>query len=336
MGFLVVAARRLSSVDLDRIGVIGHSGGAHAALTYGSLPGAAVDAVVSLDTTQDYHGLKDPGWADMTNLVVKNRDHFTSPLLMVAGPNAFFELVDTLQHARRYYFTIKDMGHGDYIAHGIIGRERLYQLHLGDPKLTAEAKAEEKVALATVKLCYHALCLYILRFLEAQLKRDAAARDFLTKQYRDTKLGGDEPHVEFVTAGCTGPDPYAENSAVPPTPRQLHRFLREEGSGKTIRVLKRFRRDSPDAPIYYKTFELYMVCDLLDEGKILDAILFRDYYRESGLHFEKYLLESAKVFHRRGATWLATTYYKRLLLFEPTNHEAADGLKELGKEKKER
>jgi pimeloyl-ACP methyl ester carboxylesterase len=107
MAFLVAAARQLPGVDPDRVGVIGHSGGAHAALTYGSLPGAAVDAVVSLDTTQDYHGLKDPGWEPMTTLVLRNRKHFKCPLLMVAGPAAFFALADTLQASRRYYFTVK-------------------------------------------------------------------------------------------------------------------------------------------------------------------------------------------------------------------------------------
>src|SRR5262249_13551622 len=94
MGFLAAAARRLPGVDWRHIGVIGHSGGAHAALTYGSLASSAVDAVVSLDTTQDYHGLKDPGWEEMTTLVARNRKNFTSPLLMAAGPDAFFELAD--------------------------------------------------------------------------------------------------------------------------------------------------------------------------------------------------------------------------------------------------
>jgi predicted dienelactone hydrolase len=329
MGFLVAAARQLSMVDADRVGVIGHSGGAHAALTYGSLPGAVVDAVVSLDTTQDYHGLNDPGWAEMTTLVVKNRKHFTSPLLMVAGPSAFFELADTLEHARRYYLTIKGMGHNDYIAQGGISRERLYQLHLGDPKHTADARAEKKADLARVKSGYHALCVYILRFLEAELKGDAAAKAFLATRYRDTELGGDEPHVECAPVGSTGPDRYSDNSAVPPTPRQLHRFLREEGSGKTIAVLKRFRKDVPNAPIYYPTFELYLVCDLLDEGRAQDAISFRDYYHESGPDCGKILLQLA----RAQSTRSAATNFKRLLLLEPTNRDAAEGLKNLGEQK---
>jgi pimeloyl-ACP methyl ester carboxylesterase len=335
MAFLVAAARQRSEVDWNHIGVIGHSGGAHAALTYALLPGATVDAVVSLDTTQDYHGLKDPGWEDMTTLVVKNRKNFTSSLLMVASPHAFFELADTLQYTRRYYFTITGMDHGDYVSQGGIWRERRAELQVGDPKETATARTEDKAALTKVKAGYRALCLYILRFLEAELKGDVAGKDYLAKQYRSTQLGGVEPHVEFVPNGRTGPDPYPADSNVPPTPRQLHRFLREQGSSKTIDILKRFRKEASDAPIYYKRFELYLVCDLLDEGKTQDAIAFRDYYRESGLDCEKFFLDFARASRRRGATWLATTYYRRLLQLQPTNREAADQLKRLNEEKNE-
>jgi hypothetical protein len=335
MEFLIASARQLPGVDWNHIGVVGHSGGAHAALRFGSLPDSAVDAVVSLDTTQDYHGLKDPGWEEMTTLVVKNRKTFTRPLLMVAGPHAFFELADMLQFSRRSYFTVKDMGHNDYISQGGIGREWRCQLHRDDRNQTAEALAEENAVLERVKAGYQALCLYILRFLEAELKGDAAGKDFLAKQHHDAKLGDVEPHVELVPEGHTGPDPYKEDSALPPTPRQLRRFLREQGSGKTIGVLKRFRKEAPTAPIYYPISELYLVCDLLDEGKTQAAIAFRDYYRESGLDCTDYLLKSAKGFQRQGATKLAVTYYRRLLLLEPANREAADKLKELSGEKKE-
>jgi len=95
------------------------------------------------------------------------------------------------------------------------------------------------------------------------------------------------------------------------------------------------REEAPAAPIYFPIFELNLVCDLLDEGKTQDAVAFRDYYRESGLDCTKLILEFAKGFQRQGATKLAVTYYKRLLLLEPTNREAADGLKKLGEEKRE-
>jgi pimeloyl-ACP methyl ester carboxylesterase len=336
MEFLIATARQIPGVDWNHVGVIGHSGGAHAALRFGSLADAAVEAVVSLDTTQDYHALTDPGWEEMTTLVVKNRKNFRCPLLMVAGPSAFFELADTLQHTRRYYLTIKDMDHDDYIAQGGISRERLYQLHLGDAKQTEKARAEEKTRLARVKAGYQGLCEYILHFLEAELKGDPAGKGVLAKKYRDTPLGGDEPHVEFVPAGRDGPDPFTEDSTVPPTPRQLHRFLREHGSGKTIAVLKRFRKDAPAAPIYYPIFELYLVCDLLDAGKARDAIAFSDYYRETGLDCAKLLSQAAKGFQSTGATKLAETYHKRLLLLNPTSRPGADERKQPRDEKKDR
>jgi dienelactone hydrolase len=335
MDFLVAFARQIPAADCNHIGVVGHSGGAHAALRFGALPNSAVDAIVSLDTTQDYHGLKDPGWEEMTTLVVRNRKNFKCPLVMAAAPHAFFELADTLQFCRRYYFTIKDMGHNDYISQGGISRERLYQLHRTDQKQTVQDRAQEKAALERVKAGYQALCLYILRFLEAELKQDAAAKTFLAKQYRETKLGDVEQHVEFVPEGRTGPDPYKEDSTQPPTPRQLRRLLREKGSDKTVGVLKRFRKQVPTAPIYEQIAELYLVCDLLDERRIPEAAAFRDYYAECGLDCTRLILESARAFQRSGATRLAATYYQRLLLLEPANREAAVKVRELSEEKKE-
>src|SRR5262249_48726309 len=146
----------------------------------------------------------------------------------------------------------------------------------------------------------------------------------------------DEPHVEFVPAGRDGPDPFAEDSAVAPTPRQLHRFLRERGSGKTIAVLRRFRKLAPTAPIYYPIFELNLVCDLLDQGKTRDAIAFSDYYRESGLDCTKLLAQFARGFESNGATKLAATYHKRLLLLSPTSRQGADERKQPRDEKKDR
>jgi hypothetical protein len=148
-------------------------------------------------------------------------------------------------------------------------------------------------------------------------------------------LGDDVPHVEYVPEGCSGPDPYKTDSPLPPTPRQLRRFLREQGSNQTIAVLKRFRKEAPTAPIYYPIFELNLVSDLLDEGRKRDGIAFREYYRESGLDCGKIFLEFGKGFQRAGATKQAACFYKRVLSLEPSNGEAAAKLKELSEREKE-
>jgi dienelactone hydrolase len=333
--FLIAYARQLPGVDWNHVGLVGHSLGAQAALLFRSQPNSAVDAVVSLDTTQDYRGVKDPMWEYyLTTPVQTNRKNFTCPLLMVADAHAFFELADSLQHSRRYYLTLTEMGHNDYISQGRISRERLYQLHLGDPNQTAEARAEEKAGLERARVGYPAVCTYALRFLEAELKGDVAAQEYLAKQYRETKLGGDAPHVEYVPEGATGPDPYKEDSGLPPTPRQLRPFLREQGSAKTIAVLRRFRKDAPTAPVYHPNFELFLVSDLLDRGQVQDAVAFRDYYRESGLDCDKVFLELGKLSQGQGRRDRAADFYKRVLLLDPANREAADKLKDVTEGKK--
>jgi dienelactone hydrolase len=327
--FLIAQAQRLPGVDWGRIGLVGHSAGAQASLVFRSQANSAVDAVVSLDTTQDYRGRRDPGW-EFTSQVVKNGKNFTCPLLMVAGPDAFFEMADTLQGAERYYLTIKDMGHNDYISQGGVHNERMYQLHLKNPGQKAAERAREKAALEKARAGYRALCVYVLRFLEAKLKGDVAGKDFLAKQYRHTRPGDAEPWVEYVPAGRTGPDPYKQDSALPPTPRQLRPLLREQGGARTIALLRRFRKTAPTHPIFSQLFQLHVVSDLLDQGKTKDAIAFRDYYRETGLDCNKILLEIGKGYQRMGMTKWAAIFYKRVLLLDPSNREAAGGFKEVG------
>jgi hypothetical protein len=112
-------------------------------------------------------------------------------------------------------------------------------------------------------------------------------------------------------------------------------FLRQHGSEQTITVYKRFRKDAPAAPIYEHLFELNLVSDLLDEGKTRDAVALRDYFRETGLDCGKILLAFGKSLQSQGRPELAAKYYKRLLLLEPTNGEAAARLKEVGGGKKD-
>jgi hypothetical protein len=77
---------------------------------------------------------------------------------------------------------IKDMDHDDYVSQGGIRRERLYQFHRGDPKQTAEARDKEQTALERARVGYQTLCRYILRFFQAELKADAAGKEFLAKR----------------------------------------------------------------------------------------------------------------------------------------------------------
>jgi tetratricopeptide (TPR) repeat protein len=330
--FLIAYASRLPGVDWQHVAVMGHSGGAHGALTYRAQAGVAADVIVSLDTTQDYYSLADRRWETMTTPVTKNIEHMTGPILMVANPHAFFQMADSLSAARRYYLTIKDLGHNDFIAQGRIGRDLRYRARLAN---LAEKKpasfaddAQEKTELDAVKVAYEALCVYLLHFLDAELKRDVAGKASLEKQYRDTKLGDMAPHVEFVPEGRTAPDPYPANSSQPPTPRQLRYFLRDQGVEKTIALMKRFRKDSP-SPIDHQVFGLALVGELLEQGKTHDAIAFHEYYREAGIDYVKVFMGWGDVYLRLGVKSYATDAYKKVLRLDPKNVEAAAKLKEV-------
>lgn len=331
--FLIAFARRQTNVDWNHIGLVGHSAGAQASLMFRSQPATTVDAVVSLDTTQDYRGVADPMWS-FTPEVLKNGKNFDCPLLMVAGPNAFFELADTLQSAERYYLTIDHLGHNDYILQGHIHNDCLSKLQLDDPKQTAETRAREKAELDKSRAGYQALCEYILRFFAAKLKGDAAAKEFLAKQYRDSKIGDDAPHVEYMPIGRIGPDAYRESSTTPPTPRQLRPYLKEHGSEKTIALYRKFRKDFAAHPIFSQNFELFLVSDLLDRSKTADAIAFRDYFRESDLDCDKIFLAIANNYHKSGLMKPATIFYQRMLQLDPSNREAAERLTEIERERK--
>ena len=123
MEYLIGYAYGLSNVDWNHIGLVGHSAGAQAALMFQAQDATPVDAVVSLDTTQDYTGLADHRWDDMIHPILENRSNSRRPLLFVANSHAVFEFADQLTDAERYYLTFRDMGHDDFVSQGIQRRE---------------------------------------------------------------------------------------------------------------------------------------------------------------------------------------------------------------------
>ncbi|HMP04193.1 MAG TPA: hypothetical protein PKD86_09635 [Gemmatales bacterium] len=327
LDFLIAQAAELPFVDWQHIGLIGHSAGAQAALRFRAQPQCPVDAMVCLDTTQDYHSISNPLW-DYPAHVLKNQARFTGPLLMVAGPGAFFELADALRQAPRYYLTLPNLSHNDYISQGLWRRESNERLSRGEPSPAAADRLSEQSAREQARHEYQALNSYILLFLQATLKGEPRAQELLAKEYRTSKIGT-APHVEFVPVGRTGPDAYTDAQAEPPTPRQFRALVREEGSAKAIVLLRRLRTRMAKHPISQKQFQLAVVGDLLDQGSTEHALAFRDYYREFGLDCGTEFLSSGNDFHRMGLSHVAAMLYRRVLLLDPSCREAADKLREI-------
>jgi pimeloyl-ACP methyl ester carboxylesterase len=338
MQFLIGYARQLPNVDWHHVGVIGHSAGAHATLMYRAQADCLADAVVSLDTTQDYYSTAELRWGELCATVGKNRKNMTGALLMVANPHAYFQLADSLSLARRYYLTIKDLDHNNFVSQSSMMGEFRQRLRFAtaagtDVKTPNAEEVKERTRLTAVKSAYESLCIYILHFLDAELKGDAAGKKFVATQYRDTPLAGAAPHVEYVPPGVTGAEPYAEDGSLPPTPRQVRDFLRKHGSAKTVALFRRFQKETPTQPIYHSIFGWALVSDLLNQGKTQDAIVLRDYYRESGPDFGRMFLEWGQLFQGWGRNESARDFFKKVLLLDPSNREAADRLKKIDDEK---
>lgn len=334
MEFLISYARKLPNVDWQHIGVVGHSGGAHAVLRLRAQERSVVDAVVSLDTTQDYYSLKDPRWNALTSTVSEGRRHFTGPLLAVANPYAFFPLFDTLEQSRRYYLTVRDLEHNDFIFQGGARQNLLVQLlnrtntkaGMRDPN---EEEVKERKRLYAIRNSYESLNKYVLQFLNAYLKGDGAARDGLVSQYAKTDLGGSELHVEYVPEGTAGPSSYQDDATGLPTPRQIRPFLRENGVEKTLKLLKRVSKESPKHPVLHQTFAFALIYDLLEEEKNSDAIAITAFIKDIHPGFtDTEFTQTCKDFASDDDDFAIKCFQKALIL-DPGNKEAARKLREL-------
>jgi pimeloyl-ACP methyl ester carboxylesterase len=319
--FLIAHARRQPNVDWQHIGLIGHSLGAQAILMYRAQAASPVDALVSLDTTQDYHPLASPGWSDMTRRLRENSEYFNGPLLMVANAKALFQLADSLGRAERYYFTLSGQDHNDFIDQGLKRRA-----------VEREAKPGDATLSATVELAragYESVCAYALDFFDVYLKSQSGRREELIKKFRETKVGGDWPHVEYLPVGATGPEPYRDELNLPPALRQMRLIIAGRGVEATLALLKRWREKEPKAPILQEDYGFALVDECLGHGRIADAIAIHCFYSSLDPTFSKTFVRHGDGCRRAGLQSFAVDYYNKACLLDPSDAETAARLKEL-------
>jgi len=274
--FLIDAHSDAPDVDWTRIGDAGRSGGTHATLLYQPQPMAAVDAVISLDTTQDYVSALDPHWGHPRPML-EAIDTQTAPILAVAKPHAFFQVCDALENAERYYLTFRDLDHNDYTLQGVMTAEVLSRRAA---KEGADDAEERRHQAARVREGFDQCTAYIRLFLDAQLKGDSGAIEKLASEYRSTPLDGPDPHVQYAPIGSVGPEPYSADRSVPPTPRELVAWIADEGAGPALAALSRFHSDAPEASVYHSQFAYGVLYDLVARGRSEDAEILAPFYRE--------------------------------------------------------
>ena len=319
--FLIAHARRQPNVDWQHIGVAGHSLGAQAILMFRAQAASPVDAVVSLDTTQDYHTLASPGWEELERRLLENSQDVNGPILMVANACALFQLADKLVHAERYYFTLRDQDHNDFIDQGIKRHALEYDAKPGDQKVAS--------ALASARAGYESVCTYALDFFNAYLKNQPGRREELVKKFRDTEFGGDQPHVEYLPVGATGPEPYRDELSLPPTLRQMRLIIAGRDEAATLALLKRWREKEPGAPVLQEDYGFALVDECLGDGRIKEAIAINRFYSSHIARFPTIFRRRGDGCKNAGLRSFAMDYYKKACLLDPSDGEAAARLKEL-------
>lgn len=330
IAFLIAYAQRMPQADWNRIGLGGHSAGAQAAMRFGARPQSVVDALLILDTTQDYHSLANPLWS-FPKPVLENARNFTGSILAVAGPAAIFQLMDRLEWADRYYFTIDKVGHNEFISQGVI-RSRLasqYGLMQDDRGEKNVPPSERERRAQDLSQRFKAICEYVLTFLDAHLKKQPQAIASLEKSHRDARPGA-EPFAEHVPVGTSVAEAYSLASSEPPSPRQLRRFLAEHGLDSTLALLDRFWSKDAPAPIYDGIYGFAWVYELFEQGETAAAKALSkryDQFIEGGLKptFSIY----CNLGHRVGHRDFARACFERFLVIAPENADARQKLASL-------
>jgi dienelactone hydrolase len=319
MEYLIAYASGLTNVDWNHIGVVGHSAGAQAALMFQAQDDSTVDAVVSLDTTQDYHTLSDHNWDDMTVPILEKRANSTKPLLFVANAYAIFDLADQLTDAERYYLTFRELDHGDFVSLGIRRRDMDSMAHPADQARHAERDA--------ARSAYKTICECVVDFFDAHLKGDVDKKHALIKKFESNPLGGTAPHMCLVARGVSGPEPFKIGSSVPPEPRQVRPFLARQGVDATLAILKEYHEKQPDAPIFQGDFGFALVHELLAKDRVADAVAFERLFGAFGQKLVKSFIAWGDVYLRLGAKPRAKHLFECARKLDPENAEAAERLK---------
>jgi pimeloyl-ACP methyl ester carboxylesterase len=319
--FLIAHARRQPNVEWNHIGLVGHSLGAQAILWFRAQPASPVDAVVSLDSTIDYRPLTAPGGQDVSRRLLDNSRYVNGPMLMIANANALFQLGDSLKHAERYYFTLTDHDHNDFIDQGIQRRARESDAKPGDRAV--------RLAFESARASYESVCEYVLNFFDVYLKNQSARRRELATRFRQTRFGGDQPHVEYLPAGATVPEPYQDEVTVPPTLRQIRPLIAVRGIDATVALLKKWHEREPGAPVLQKDLGFAVVDECLGYGQVGEAIAIRRFFSSLDPKFSRIFVKEGDAWRRAGLNAFAVDYYKKACLLDPTDAEAAARLKEL-------
>lgn len=280
VAFLIGWAGTHSDADVGRVGLVGHSGGAQAILRIAAANEIRCDAVVLLDTTQDYYGLSTPFFTYLVREITDGIATLTTPMLAVADPAALFALCDTLVNSERTYLTVPRLSHDEFIAQGQQRLARIARSSAPDPADAERAAVSHEF--------YRVVCERVLQFLDATVRGDREAGDHLaaTAPWDPTI-----PCIVRVPRGVTSPEPYDPGGEMAPTPRQFAQLLTIPGIEQACRALGRFRSSSHNPVCSDVRLAGTLLYQLLDAGRDDDAARYYAMLKDMSLDVAGWFVE---------------------------------------------
>lgn len=310
VAFLLSFAQKLPNVDWSHSAMVGHSLGAQTANYIAAKGNFPFDAMISLETTQEYYTDKDNRWNNFVPYVTSKAENVKVEFLFATNPPAIHELADKMKNANRYYLTIPDISHNDFIAQGV---QRKY---LRNKKNKTPAS---QIAYENAFGNYTKLCNYMLRFLNAKIKGDATAWNELMAN-RSARMGYNF-FIEAMPAGMKLED-YAGETLPSPTPRQLKILIQSGKTDLAIEQINKTWEKKSKAAVYDPAFSYTMLDYLLhvDTGKAVK--LYKAYTALLGDSLINAPFISTWQFHKRyGVKAEADAAFDRLYILNPDDKE---------------
>lgn len=313
--FLIRLSSSFPNVDPRRIGLLGHSAGAQASLIFQSTADSPVKAIVSLDTTEDYHSPEMPIWDYLTKPVLANLDQYTIPIMFAADSEACFVMADMISNCLRWFFTANSLGHNDFISQGLFARRAKSKLQPTKSNLNDCARVEHG---------YGELCKAVGLFFTTTLKGTPNASKVAALTAGRPRP--DRVHLEISQPGESGPPEYLLSDKLPPTPRQLRPVLKNKGVDKVAEIIRKFKAMKDVEPIYHGTFAFALLYELVSKGRTDDAKTLLIAYRSAKIAVAETFLAWGTLARIVKRPKLELDLYQKLLSIDPGNKEAGKRL----------
>jgi hypothetical protein len=325
--FLSRYARSLPFADWRRLGFAGHSAGAQSVLRAAIRPDCPADVLVLLDTTIDYYSLAIPSFQYLTNAALENIDNLNQPMLVVAGPEAMFEMCDRFLNSDRAYLTVPELGHNEFIAQGIF---RLRVLRWMVDERPDDELSKELQRSAVVNRNYVELCYAVRAYLNAQLNNQTAAFEQIKVELSQNDISEVTMCVQLARVGERGPPAYLLDSIAPPAPRQLGPLLAEVGVKRFCEILEEWRSEKPESPVYHGTMIAGSILyDLVEQNRLSDARTLNTYTQGIGVDGLSMLRFLAQMSRLTGKQEQSRHFLEVVLAIDPNDSDAQKKLQEL-------